>query len=54
MLLLTEEELEAEREAQQARGECQTGVANTPLTPEEAAFEAEGQYPVIAHACQKM
>ena len=46
---MTEEELEAEREAQQARGEMpHYGGQHAHLTPEEeAAFEAEGRVPVI-------
>lgn len=46
---MTEEELEAEREAQQARGEApHYGGQHAHLTLEEqAAFEAEGREPVI-------
>lgn len=46
---MTEEELEAEREAQKARGEMpHYGGQHAHLTPEEiAAFEAEGRVPVI-------
>ncbi|WP_282920395.1 glutamate--tRNA ligase [Ignavigranum ruoffiae] len=46
---MTEEELEAEREAQQARGEApHYGGQHAHLTKEEqAAFEAEGREPVI-------
>lgn len=46
---MTEAELEAEREAQKARGEMpHYGGQHAHLTPEEeAAFEAEGRVPVI-------